>query len=210
MSTPPRTTDPDYPMGPYPYDVRPKLAIIREINFKIDRRPTGDELVFYYSRYSRDKPLRSQEEFEDLLKEICSPNYRFRGRRSQPKEPFSTSLSLNSKEQRAYVIVKLAPRAWQFARSGQPFRIGAEGAKADAYYEARRVNRQGKVDPGDDPSEVMNRCMTAYFISDGPKAAQEGNYPHGFNIYVDLLVSGGDPMPIKIDPDVRHPGGSAE
>lgn len=210
METPPRTTDPDYPMGSYPYNDRPNWAIIREINFRVYRRPTGDELVFYYSRYSRDKQLGSQEDFEDLLKDICHPSYRYRGNRSYPKDPFSTTLSLNSKERLTYVIVKLAPRAWQFARSGQPFRIGAAGAQADAYYEARRVDSKGNVDSSDDPSKVMNNCMVAYFISDGPKAAEEGNYPHGFNIYVDLLVSGGDPMPIRIDPDVRHPGGSDE
>jgi hypothetical protein len=53
--------------------------------------------------------------------------------------------------------------------------------------------------------------MVAYFLSDGQKAkGSKTSYIHPINIHVDLVYEGlaTDYMPLIIDPDIRHPGGS--
>lgn len=194
----------------------PEWAIIREINFKIEPGQEGesdDELVMYYSKYSRDvrlNPPGQSGDFASVLKAVCKPNYVFEGGPSNPASPYATKLSLNGKNRLSYVIFKLADRRWQFAQKGRPIKIGDAGTLAQAYYDAHRVNEQGVADKGDNPNVIRPGCKVAYFISDGPKAQTHGSYPHPFNLYVDLLVSGGDPMPLRIDPDIRNPGGSSE
>lgn len=188
-----RATDPDHDMGTYTDPSLPQWAIIREVDFRIVPNPDGDLLEFYYSQSSRDKRLTPAYTINHLLADISSPGYRFQGGPSMPRPPAKTKMSLNSKERLTYVIFKLAPRGWEYSNNGPPFKIGDRGFEAAAYYNATRY--------ADD---------VAHFISDGPKAAARGTYPHLFNIYVELDVDGGGEMPIRIDPDVRHPGGSLE
>jgi hypothetical protein len=192
----------------------PQWAIIREIDFRIDQTVAGKELVFYYSRYKKILPVPLGT-FQTLLTAICQPGYGFDGGPSIPAPPLHTSLSLDSHKELAYVIFKLAPGSeakpgrWQFARNGWPIKIGDAGHAANAYYDANRVDPQGQADPGD-PGVIKDGCQVAYFISDGVRAYNHGSYPHPFNLYVDLLVANYEPMPIRIDPDIRHPGGSPE
>lgn len=188
----------------------PQWAIIREIDFRIDQTAAGDELVFFYSQYKNMVELAAPGEpgdFQSVLEQVCRPDYVFDGGPSVPDPPYTTLLSLNSKRVLAYIILKLAPGRWQFARRGRPLKIGDPGLASLAYHDANRVDPLGNADPGD-PGIIKDGCQVAYFISDGPTAEAHGSYPHAFNLYVDLLVTGGDPMPIRIDPDVRHPGGS--
>jgi len=187
----------------------PQWAIVREIDFRIDPTAAGDELVFFYSQFKRLLPVATPADFQTLLKEVCKPGYMFDGGPSNPQPPFSTLLSLNNHRKLAYIILKLAPGRLQFARKDRPIKMGDPGTASEAYYDAHRVDPLGQADPGN-PGVIKDGCQVAYFISDGPKAEAHGSYPHGFNLYVDLFVTGSEPMPLKIDPDVRHPGGSLE
>lgn len=194
----------DHNMGPYPYAQRPQWAIVREIDFKVDTTADGDELVFYYSRHQRIRRLGSDADFEQLLRDVASPSWTGTGGDAQTP-PVRTRLSLNSRNRLSYVVLRLSPDRWQFPRLGPPVKIGAEGYSEACYYEARRVDSNGVPDDG---SIEKDHCRVCYFISDGEKAKSLEPFAHLFNIYVELHVGGSQPMPIRIDPDVRHPGGS--
>lgn len=197
---------PTYPGPP------PQWAIVREINFQIIPKPDGkDELQFFYSRYTNDVSVPTVAAFNQLLTDVRNPNYQFSGGPSEPVDPFANPLSLNC-HRLSYVIFKLSKKAWQFARKGPPIKLGYPGYNAAHYFDAHRVGPNGNRDRGDNPAILIDGCKVAYLIADGASASAGGNYDHAFNLYVDLLLSGGGVghMPIILDPDVRHPGGSDE
>lgn len=193
----------------------PQWAIIREIDWKVVPNEAGeedDQLVFYYSNFTPDVQIRSKQDFIDLLTDVCRPDYQFTGGGpSEPKDPYGTKLSLDSRKRWSYVIFKLASRPWQFARKGYPLKFGDAGTMAKLYFNGRRVNEAGVEDKGDDPTNLRDDCMVAYFISDARNIPIQYPYPHAFNLHVDLKFDGGaGHMPVIMDPDVRHPGGSLE
>jgi hypothetical protein len=67
------------------------------------------------------------------------------------------------------------------------------------------------VTNGVESSQPLVGCRLIYFAAAPPAA---GNYRHGFNFNVELEQDpgiDGNPrsLPIEIDPDIRHPGGSS-
>jgi hypothetical protein len=208
------TVEETYPTRDFPGPTYPQWAIIREIDFEIVVNDSGeDELRFFYSQFKRDVNVAAAGGFQQLLLDVCG-NYVFDGGPSQPKAPAATLLSLNN-QRLSYIIFKLARANWQFARRGPPIRIGRTGHDAEVYFDAHRVNPQGQADKGTDPNVIRDGCMVAYFIADGVKAMADSrnNYVHPFNIHVDLIFTKGGVsghMPIIMDPDIRHPGGSSE
>jgi hypothetical protein len=74
---------------------------------------------------------------------------------------------------------------------------------SDYYGHLRHVNDAAQS------AAPLGACKLIYFIASPPAGA----YQHGFNFNVDLDQEpgpGGEPrsLPITIDPDIRHPGGS--
>jgi hypothetical protein len=187
----------------------PPLAIIRKIDYKIQQGANGDELIFYYSDYAPNMRIRSLQDFRDLLRRVSTSNADFVGSPSPPQGQYDSPLSLDSKGVLTYVIFKLSDRHWQFARKGPPITIGARGHGARAYFNAIRVDAQGMPDPT--PGAEKDNHKVAYFIVDGRQIPAPYPYPHPFNLHVDLRFTGGaGHLPIVIDPDIRHPGGSLE
>lgn len=191
----------------------PGWAIIREIDLRIDQTVAGREFVFFYSQFKRIMqvaPPGQPGDFNSILRAVCAPGYVFDGGPSVPVPPYSTLLSLSNHDLLTYVIFKLAPGTWQFAREGRSIKMGDAGHASGAYHDANRVDRTGTPDPGN-PGNIKDGCKVAYFIANGPKATAHGSYPHGFNLYVDLPVTNAPTaMPLIMDPDVRYPGGSSE
>jgi hypothetical protein len=187
----------------------PPLAIVRKLDYAIWQGPNGDELVFYYSDYAPNKRIRSKQEFLALLTSVSTSDADFVGLPSLPQGSYDSPLTLDSKGVLTYVILKLSDRYWQFARTGRPITIGARGDGARAYYNATRVDAHGTPDPT--PNTDKDDHKVAYFIVDGRQIPAPYPYPHPFNLHVDLRFTGGSGrLPIVIDPDIRHPGGSLE
>jgi hypothetical protein len=125
------------------------------------------------------------------------------------KRKFKTPLSLQNKVH-SYIIIRLTGRNWQFSYDKAPFSVGIDGAKSEAYWQARKVDGQGRIVA---PGTPTKDCRLAFFVSDGVKAlGRLRRYSHGFNLHLDLKYKNSENedsfMPIVIDPDVRYPGGS--
>ena len=185
-------THPDYPMPSSNGSVTPEWAIVRELDFTIRSGIAGEFLDIHYSGFLPDQHLPGGAGLDRLLDKLSNPGFQFNSGISSPRDPYATSLSLNSSQKLAFVVFRLSNKLWTFSQEFDPFKIGETGHLAGAYYDATRH-----------PSNKV-----AYFISDGPTAEASGTYPHRFNIYVDFQGAMGNPLPVRIDPDVRHPGGS--
>lgn len=192
----------EYPAG----QGRPVLATVREIDADVD----GD-ISFFFSRGTFNVDLATYTGgLPGLLEDVRTERFKYMDDTYERPKPPMTPLSLNNPHL-SYVVYKLRSRNWQFAKNRPPFSIGKKGKDAKVYFEARRIDKNGKVERVERKRPVKDDCMVAYFIADGYKAAGfTGQYIHALNIHVDL-VFGKRPRgytPLIIDPDVRHPGGS--
>jgi len=196
---------------------RPTLATVREIDFITDAEV--GPLHIGFSRTKNDVDVENYGHgagLKRLLIDIHSGDFWETGEDSGSlKEPFDSTLSLNNKDLR-YIIYVLSDKNWQFSRAGWPITVGQEGYEQAAYFDAFRVDKYGYKDKGDDRRLTRDGCRVAYFIANGDKALEKTDcYSHPINLNIDLvflfeqdsrLVS--RYMPIIIDPDIRHPGGS--
>jgi len=194
-------------LGPFPAGQnRPVIATVREIDAEVD----GD-ISFFFSRGTFAVDLRTYGGgLPGLVEDVRAGTFQYVDNLSSRPQPPMTPLSLNN-QRLSYVIYKLRSRNWQFARKHPPFSIGKKGKDANAYFEAMRVDRHGVAEPVDPLKAAKDGSMVAYFIADGAKATGfTGRYVHALNVHVDLLFGSGGRgyMPLVIDPDVRHPGGS--
>lgn len=191
----------DWPARP-----RPTTAIIREVDIK-----PGANIDIRFSRANHKITLADEAEWRALLKRIGAGNFNFPGSGDpKPKRPYTSPLSLNCHEL-SYVVYILTRKNWQFAREGgAPITISSD-APDNIYFESRRIDPSGGTNDG--WSEKDN-CIAAYMIVDGDTASHsgKGEYVNRINLHVDLESKGANNeslyMPIIIDPDIRHPGGS--
>lgn len=104
-----------------------------------------------------------------------------------------------------YLVFRLSDDLdWEFASGYPPF---SKHEDNKAFVGALKFDRVGVAAPG---SAAVDRCTYACFIVDGSTLPAQTD--RRFNIHIDLLErdqgSVKNRIPIIIDPDVRHPGGS--
>ena len=197
----------------------PEYATVRRLNFRINpgaNEDEPDELELYFTGACVTVKLtdypRGLAELLDLVRtgNFAYPDAGY----TKPAAPYKTQISLNNSAYR-YIIYRLSDKKnWQFSHRKPPFSVGEEEAEAKAYFEARRISAKGEEQSGDGPE--THGCRTAYFVADGDLRNSQKPLPAGYtdayNIHVDLIFKGSDGkptyVPVDIDPDVRHPGGS--
>lgn len=125
----------------------------------------------------------------------------------------SSPLSLDV-EGDAYVVYVLDDNtSWQFCTLGSPFSI--ENIKDDSgkmkpeFYACPR-RWDAKANSGVEGKVPLTGCKIAYMIA---LCAGRGDYVDRFNIHLELVVQNQWSkvpiyVPIILDPDIRHPGGS--
>lgn len=192
---------------------RPEFATVREVDFSVS--PNGNNLVIFYSRYTKDIYIKDEVELRKFLISLYDSNFEYEtGAPPAPSDPFDSQLSLNNDNLR-YIVFRLKDgRNWQFAREGWPITIGEQGK--DYFYDAYRVDMNGVADRGDDRKLIRDGCKVAYVMAAADEVfAETGAYCHPINLHIDLAieVQGSATkkrcyLPIIVDPDVRYPGGS--
>lgn len=101
-------------------------------------------------------------------------------------------------------------RRWRFSSQTKGVTLGwfEEPADRENYYSLRHVldDSVGSPDPYPHPQD----CKIITFIA----RRTSDNFKHAFNINVEFVFdddeSGMNTLPVVIDPDIRHPGGSGE
>lgn len=120
-----------------------------------------------------------------------------------------TPLDLNIHGDPAWVVLRLDPTLnWRF--DSDEAAISLKAVEVSRFYGGlRHVLDDGTVRAG---PTVGSRLV--YFAARPPALAVNGSYRHGFNFHLELVqasasaTSGDTILPIIIDPDVGHPGGS--
>jgi hypothetical protein len=193
-------TLPLYPLEASNLRVPPKIATVREIDFQ----PIGNFLEIYFSRASFDVNIPQGKTINDVISgwnnsswthhPYKSGNWKY-GTNQKQKVPV-TPMSLRCDDLR-YVVYILSHKSWEFSEPDTdfvvPFSVGASGK---SYFLSDGASGKKKA---------------AYIIANGKDAASgKESYCHGINIHVDLIYDNGARVPLVIDPDIRHPGGSGE
>lgn len=188
---------------------RPVVAMVRKVNFST----RGKRILVGFSKAIKSVDVSSPEKLKKLFEEVGSGKFKFKGGISpKPKKPFRCPLSLNNQEY-CYVIYMLSNKNWQFASKYYPITIESKAYnKIGAYAEAARISPDGTIV---NDMDEKNDCRAAYFIANAQAAYESRTnqtYEHRINLHVDLKFEDDDGkpllMPVIIDPDVRHPGGS--
>ncbi|MFN3945956.1 MAG: nucleotide synthetase, partial [Allosphingosinicella sp.] len=164
----------------------------------------------------------SDAEFQRELKKVASggnpPNHgKPRGGRGNRR----SHLSVDNKEN-IYIVFRLDPKwNWRFSRDVPAFSLFEDKCRPndEEYYGSPvALTKSGEIftpPSGDKPLGEDEVSRIAYFTALGKKAyhdpARKG--PDRFNIHVNLVEDPGDDgldkyIPLIIDPDVGHPGGS--
>lgn len=120
-----------------------------------------------------------------------------------------TPLDLNIHGDPAYVVLRLDPSLnWRFDSDEAAVSL-KDNSVADHYGELRHVLADGTIQ-----TEPATGCRLVYFAAKPPALGPDGSYRHGFNFHIEIVqnstsATGGESiLPIIIDPDVGHPGGS--
>jgi hypothetical protein len=194
-------------------DDKPKVGLLCEVDFELSPK-APKRLRFYYSRM-QSIALGSQT-IEEKVAEIATGTLPkpFKKPRGGPR---LSSMSLNNR-QNAYLIFMLnADKDWQYARGAPCFTLSDKEGLEKYYMNPIAVDAAGnpiKVDEKGKPLENSNKATVAYFVAVGDKANSEHpSNEDGFNIHVDLNEESATTarfVPIIVDPDVGHPGGSEE
>lgn len=192
-------------------DTYPQIATVRELDAEV----VGRRISFFFSRGTYFVDLtRYAGGLDGLLRDIREGDFDYSDNTSNRPDPPESPLSLNN-QNLSYVVYKLSDKNWQFCRNHPPFSIGEEVKDLKIYFEARKFTPWGTKERVDIEHQipVTDDCKVAYFIANGWKAMEPiGEYIHAINIHVDLVYEEGSIayVPLVIDPDVRHPGGSGQ
>jgi len=192
-------------VDPYPWDEkrdRPVLAVVREV----DLRTNGNRITVDFSRSSKLLDVSTEQERKALFIQVGSGSFKFENPGNTKPRPGDPPLSANN-QFLCYIIYVLTKKNWQFSHDDGPITI--EEKADDAIFEAHHIDASGALKVPPKPG-----CRAAYVIADADAAYDAaGKYQHRINLHVDFISEdeNGDPtifMPIIIDPDIRHPGGT--
>ena len=200
----------------------PSKAIIRKIDMPKNSKTLDIQFSTGYAAITLSKTVTIESILKKLSAKvdpsakIADPYPVGEGLLKDVSSPISLDL-----EGDAYVIYVLDDTtSWQFCTTGSPFSIenikDASGKMKPDFYALPR--RWGKKSP-DDTTEVdqshendasLKECKIAYMVA---LSAGRGDYIDRFNIHLELIVQNKWNkvpilVPIILDPDIRHPGGS--
>lgn len=184
---------PDLPAQPARYAVR-------EIGFSM----VNGRLQFAFSSHDLAQPLPAGG-IEQVVAALLAPprGVMMLAAAAGPAAPPTTPLDLDVKEDPIWLVYMLAePGNMRFSATLKAM-THKDVADRPFYGELRHAAG------GQRSSEPLAGCRLIYFAAAPPAE----DYRHGFNFNVELEQDpdrDGKPrsLPIEIDPDVRHPGGS--
>lgn len=177
----------------------PARFIFREISMKFE-----GGIKFFYKDPGLAQPLPAGGIAEVVAGLVAPPPG---GLANLGELTEDTPLDLNIHGPSSYVVLRLdSDLNWRFD-SNEPAVSLKDAAVGNHYGGLRHVLADGTVQ--EDPQAG---CRLVYFVAQPPALPANGSYRHGFNFHVELIQVDNNAsgiLPIIIDPDVGHPGGSA-
>lgn len=189
----------------WPY-APPGRYILRELSMKLE-----GGLQFFY----KDPGLARQVPpggIDEVVSELLDPPVRssaVAAAASTAATAEQTPLDLNVHGDPAWIVLRLDPAInWRFDSDEAAVSL-KDDAVASHYGGLRHVLADGSAQP-----EPATDCQLIYFAAKPPTLDADGSYRHGFNFHLEIVqlspsaTSPDSILPIIIDPDVGHPGGS--
>ena len=197
----------------------PNKLILWQMNFDEE----DDELRLYYRKVAvhtidSSSGTITEEQLKAYLKQVLDGDQPdWQPLKAGTNKTGLTPLSIHHVDRSVMVFVVRKAKRWEFSAGIPPFRV--KTGRKQYYMMARAVELDG------DTVKLVEKPGTgsriALFVADAAadRAAngtgnEDKHFRTSFNIYVDLLLKRTDNreqdrrMPIGIDPDVGHPGGS--
>ena len=182
----------------------PQRIIVRELT--IDESDSAGPFVF--KQPDQSHPCTQLSDISQMITRIRTNSYVHRPNAA----PYDRPLDLNLQVSTCFII-RLSPKwAWRFSSTLKGAMLGQlPPGEKNNYYNLRHVLDSGVEGP--DPFDEVEFCRLIYFVATPVSAGFE----HAFNLNIEFVYPGGtvpskkpNTVPIVIDPDVRHPGGSAD
>jgi hypothetical protein len=203
------TSDDTDKMGTLSGKLPPTHVIAWRLSVTVDK--DGEIDVSYSEAWEFD--IAGDETIKTHLEKYArAPDTKY-GKKPNERYPNKTksNLSIRHKDY-SYMLFVVGNKNLQFNEGGEPFEVERNNSSfyldpLCAWIANGQINFDREAGPG---------CRVACFIADSvedQKASTEEFYT-SFNIYLDLMLKRTDnpaqtrPLPIIIDPDVGHPGGT--
>lgn len=196
----------------------PPIALI----FEMDLETQQKEISLKYSKVAKIKGLSDRTSFENEMSKIINGSTKLDWQKPERKpDPDAgqgnnrtkdTHLSLNAEAPLLlYLVFKLSDNwQWQFSSDFYPFMISSDDAGKHIFVDAKRFDSGGNIAAF--PGKIVEGSRYAFFIWNGTNLPSSPDFQHRFNIHLEFLEMAGtsvhSKIPIIVDPDVRHPGGT--
>ncbi len=188
-------------------DLVPEFIVVREI----DMAPPGSAYPFVFKRPDR-RYKYSPQTLEGIVQDLLDGAYEPNGWVNQYYRPLDVKLSAPT-----CFVFHLSDRwSWRFSTKQDGVSLG----ESDAAVQQRYANVRHFIDTVGSGThyEHGDLCRILCFTAVPELNAQQEVVPfhHQFNLIVEFVYPDGEGnekinvIPVIIDPDVRHPGGSGE
>lgn len=156
-------------------------------------------------------PCTGVNDISNLINLIIADQYNPQTNAAAYERPLDLNLSVPT----CFIIRLSDSWNWRFSHKVRAVTLGqAVGTAKDNYYNLRHVV-PGQIDQND-PFPHQVSCRLAYFVAKpvaGVPQDPSVEFHHPFNLNIEIVFpddSKGNPntIPIIVDPDIRHPGGS--
>jgi hypothetical protein len=200
-------------MGPAPSSLPDAVTL-----WKVDIKINENRIHFEYDKAAQD--TLSGRTIETYLKGLVDGNIRphwspIRARHA-PADPKRrmTPFSIHSNEYRYHVLV-LSDMNWQFSEEHVPFKV--QNGRDHLYLQALSAWALGSnpAEVGEKPPLGASAKVAAFIANAKQDQIENGGFTGvfwtRFNFYLDLQMDFNGSsvlLPITVDPDVGHPGGS--
>lgn len=183
--------------------VPPQRVVVREI----DMAPPGSLYPFVLHRPDRSHPI---DDLAEIIESIREDRYQRKYPVNQYYRPLDMKLSVPT----CFVFFLSSRWNWRFSSKSKGALLGdIEADLRKNYTKLRHVLDDNEGSPDRHPHDKF--CKIIYFNAN-PPATPVPDFNHPFDLMVEFVYPDGDgpnkqnTIPIVIDPDIRHPGGSGE
>lgn len=180
----------------------PTRVIVREI--EIAENAMGP---LVYRRPDRATVVQDDSDIRDIIKDIRDDDYDYQ----EDVPTFFKPLDLNLSAPTCFIIRLTGGLNWRFSHKTKGATLGPT-ADPTNYCNLMHVYDDNVGQPGPHPHGKY--CRMIYFYAKPPAGTPTPRFKHAFNLNIEFVYPDGidddriNTIPIVIDPDVRHPGGS--
>jgi hypothetical protein len=174
----------------------PNRIVVRELTVD-ESSPIGPIM---FKQPDKSHPCGDPADITQMINRLLAGPYNHNPDAQRYVKPLDLNLGVST-----CFIIRLDPSFnWRFSSKLRGVMLGPVKVGDENYYSnLRHVLDDGTESPNPFASQS---CRMIYFIGEAIPAG----LPHPFNLNIEFVYGIDNTVPIVIDPDIRHPGGSAD